>query len=74
MTPAERKQMKQELGNDLEKHRQFALEKYREMRAVVRCCCGYSPEVLKSMDWEALRQAYMDSRLYMRVQSLEFRV
>lgn len=65
--PAERREVSRMLGKDLQKHREWVVEKYREMRAVVRCTCGYTPEVLKSMDWEALRQAYMDCRLVMEL-------
>lgn len=62
MTPAERTRMAKE--KDMVKHRQYVVEKYREMRAVVRCGCGYSPAVLREMDWEALRQAYSDVMTY----------
>lgn len=63
MTPAERREVSRMLGKDLQKHQEWVVEKYREMRAVVRCTCGYTPEVLRRMDWEALRQAYTDCRL-----------
>lgn len=67
MMPAERQEVSRMLGKDLQKHREWVVEKYREMRAVVRCTCGYTPEVLKSMDWDELRQAYMDSQYYIQL-------
>ena len=68
MTPAERKNLAKTLGRDLTRHRDWVLERYREMRAVVRCTCGYAPDVLRGLSWEELRQAYMDCRIYMTMQ------
>lgn len=67
MTPAERRELARGLGKDMEKHRSWVVERYREMRAVVRCTCGYTPEVLRGLSWEELRQAYMDCRMVMEL-------
>lgn len=63
MTPAELGELRKRLGADPERHKEWAMARYKEMRAVVRCMCGYTPEVLRGLSWEELRQAYMDCRL-----------
>lgn len=65
MTPAERRQLAKSLGGDIEKHKAWVLERYGEMRATVRCMCGYTPEVLRRMSWTELRQAYEDCKRYL---------